>query len=203
MLFRRLFPLGLLPVVFLVACSQEPESSPAEAAASPVPGASPVAVTVFDDSVLGDQVDGRNWAAFGRTYSEQRFSPLDTINTEPVTRLGLDWFLDLPNARGLVGTPLVADGIMYFNESMNRVHAVDLHTRERLWSYDPRVAEETGTDLRVGWEHNRGTGLWKDKIYLATWDGRLIAVDLETGRTVEIEGQRYEDGGPVRVAPSA
>ena len=69
-------------------------------------------------------------------------------------------------------------------ESMNRVHAVDIRTREKLWMYDPRVAEETGTDLRVGWEHNRGIGLWKDKVYLATWDGRLIAVNRETGKEV-------------------
>ena len=146
--------------------------------------APPPPATVIDDSALGNEESGRNWLAFGRTYSEQRFSPLDQVDRETVGGLAVDWYLDLPGARGLVSTPLVADGVIYFVESMNRVHAVDIRTREKLWMYDPRVAEETGTDLRVGWEHNRGIGLWKDKVYLATWDGRLIAVNRETGKEV-------------------
>ncbi len=202
MSFRRLRPVFTLFAVTLVACGQAPEPPATEDMAGPEPAPRSPATTVFDDTALADDNDGRNWAAFGRTYSEQRFSPLDAINRETVSGLEVDWFLDLPNARGLVGTPLVADGIMYFNESMNRVHAVDLRTRERLWMYDPRVAEETGTDLRVGWEHNRGIGLWKDSIYVATWDGRLIAVDRETGeerwsvRTFDPGEPLYITGAP-------
>jgi quinohemoprotein ethanol dehydrogenase len=181
--FRMLAP--LLGACVIAACSREPEPTPPpqpEPVATELEAAPPA--TVIDDGALGDEEDGRNWLAFGRTYSEQRFSPLDQVNRETVGGLAVDWYLDLPGARGLVSTPLVADGVIYFVESMNRVHAVDLRTREELWMYDPRVAEETGTDLRVGWEHNRGIGLWKDKVYFATWDGRLIAVDRETGKRV-------------------
>ena len=148
MSFRFLRPTIALFAIALAACGRAPEPPAAETAAAPEPAAPPPAATVFDDTALGNDGDGRNWAAFGRTYSEQRFSPLDAINRETVGGLAVDWYLDLPNARGLVGTPLVADGVMYFNESMNRVHAVDLRTRERLWMYDPRVAENTEVTMK-------------------------------------------------------
>jgi len=131
---------------------------------------------------MADESAGENWLAFGRTYSEQRFSPLDQVNAGNVTGLGVDWYMDLPRARGLVSTPLVVDGVMYFVTSMNRVHAIDATSGESLWMFDPRVAEHS--DMRVGWEHNRGIGIWKDKVYQATWDGRLIAIDRATGEQV-------------------
>ena len=140
---------------------------------------------------MADEADGENWLAFGRTYSEQRFSPLDQINDSNVANLGVDWFMDLPNARGLVSTPLVVDSVMYFVESMNRVHAVDATTGEQLWMFDPRVADNS--DMRVGWEHNRGIGIWQDKVYQATWDGRLIAIDRGTGK--EVWSRRIYDAG--------
>ena len=68
--------------------------------------------TVVDDESLANEKDGKNWLAFGRTYSEQRFSPLTQISAENVNDLGLAWHLDLPNDRSLVGTPLVVDGVM-------------------------------------------------------------------------------------------
>lgn len=196
----------LVAACFIAACSREADAPPSpqpEPVASdhPADTAAPPA-TIIDDEALGEEEDGRNWLAFGRTYSEQRFSPLDQINRDSVGRLAVDWYRDVPGARGLVSTPLVADGMIYFVESMNRVHAVDLRTHEEVWMYDPRVAEETGTDLRVGWEHNRGIGLWKDKVYLATWDGRLIAVKRETGeevwsvRTFDAAEPLYITGAP-------
>ncbi len=201
--------LGISPRILLAAvaasfllggCSDQAVETAAVAPAASVP---PVEKSsIIDDASMADETAGENWLAFGRTYSEQRFSPLDQIDRDSVTELGVDWYLDIPNARGLVGTPLVVDGVIYFNESMNRVHAVDLRTRKQLWMYDPRVAEETGTDLRAGWEHNRGIGLWKDKLYVATWDGRLIAVDRATGeelwsvRTFPAEEPMYITGAP-------
>jgi quinohemoprotein ethanol dehydrogenase len=133
---------------------------------------------------MADESHGDNWLAFGRTYSEQRYSPLDQVNTTNVSGLRVDWYLDLPQDRGLVSTPLVVDGILYFVGSMNKVRAVDARSGALLWEYDPKVHENTGTGLRVGWEHNRGIGVWEDKVYQATWDGRLIAIDRASGRQV-------------------
>ena len=57
------------------------------------------------------------WLTHGRTYSEQRYSPLDKVNRENVGQLNLAWSFDLPEERGIEATPLVADGVMYTTSS--------------------------------------------------------------------------------------
>ncbi len=59
---------------------------------------------MVNDSAMVDESRGDNWLAFGRTYSEQRFSPLTQVNTFNVGDLSVDWYLDLPNDRGLTST---------------------------------------------------------------------------------------------------
>ena len=155
-----------------------------------------------DDAALADEPSGAHWLAFGRTYSEQRFSPLARIDTSTVGNLAVDWFLDLPGERGLVSTPLVVDGVLYFIGSMNVVRAVNAASGELLWEYDPEVAVHAGRRMRSGWDHSRGIAFWKDAVYVATWDGRLNAVDAATGRelwsamTIEPEDKFYITGAP-------
>ena len=137
--------------------------------------------TTVNDASMADDSQGENWLAFGRTYSEQRFSPLTQINQSNVGSLELDWYIDLPNSRSLVPTPLVVDGIMYFISSMNIVRAVDATSGEELWRYDPQVAQYAARRMRAGWDNNRGIGIWEDKVFVATWDGRLIGLDRDDG----------------------
>ena len=107
-----------------------------------------------------------------------------------------------PDDRGLVSTPLVADGVLYFVGTLNIVRAVDATNGAVKWSYDPKVMDVAGNRVRSGWDHSRGIALWKGKIYVATWDGRLIAVDAGTGReiwstmTVDPEKALYITGAP-------
>lgn len=158
--------------------------------------------TLVDDASLTADADGANWLGYGRTYSEQRFSPLTQISAANVAGLRVDWYLDLPDDRGLVSTPLVRDGVLYFVGSLNIVRAVDATTGELKWAYDPQVMERAGDRVRSGWDHSRGIALWQDKVYVATWDGRLIAVDAATGRevwstmTVDPEKALYITGAP-------
>jgi quinohemoprotein ethanol dehydrogenase len=159
------------------------------------------AVLVVDDAALANEASGDNWLAFGRTYSEQRFSPLTQVNATTVSRLAPDWFLELPNDRGLVSTPLVVDGTLFFIGSMNVVRAVDAASGKLRWEFDPDVRGSAGR-LRVGWDHNRGIGFWKGKVYAATWDGRLFAIDAATGKevwrvmTVDPDKPLYITGAP-------
>ncbi len=139
--------------------------------------------TVVNDASLAEQGSGENWLAYGRTYDEQRFSPLTQVDASNVSGLQVDWFLELPADRGLVSTPLVVDGVLYFIGSMNIVRAVDATTGTVLWEYDPLVREHAGR-MRAGWDHNRGIGFWNGKVYVATWDGRLNAVDAATGEEI-------------------
>jgi quinohemoprotein ethanol dehydrogenase len=182
-------------------------ASPARVAATLVLAActvsgppSPRAIVV-DDAALADESRGENWLGYGRTYSEQRFSPLTQIDDATVGELGVDWVLELPDDRGLVSTPLVVDGVLYFIGSMNVVRAVDATSGELLWRYDPRVGERADR-LRAGWDHNRGIAFWQGRVYVATWDGRLNAVDARTGReiwsvmTIDPELAMYITGAP-------
>ena len=158
--------------------------------------------TFVDDAALADEAESEDWLAYGRTYSEQRFSPLTRIDQTNVSSLTVDWYLDLPDDHGLVSTPLVVDGVLYFVGTMNRVRAVDATGRGLLWEYDPEVARHAGARHRVGWGHSRGIAVWGDKVFVATWDGRLVAVDRGTGEevwstmTVEPNSALYITGAP-------
>src|SRR5258708_21925164 len=67
--------------------------------------------------------DGANWLSYGRTYSEQRFSPLTKITPDNAKQLGLAWFADLDTNRGQQATPLVIDGAMYVSTAWSMVKA--------------------------------------------------------------------------------
>ena len=94
-------------------------------------------------SLVNADADWANWITHGRTYSEQRFSPLEQINRDNVGELGLAWFADMDTARGQEATPLVMDGKLYVTTAWSKVKAYDAATGEPLWEYDPQVPGET------------------------------------------------------------
>lgn len=80
--------------------------------------------------------------SYGRTYDEQRFSPLTQINKNNVSELGLAWFFETGDKRGLQATPLVIDGVMYVTASWSVVYALDAKTGKQLWRFDPKVPKQ-------------------------------------------------------------
>lgn len=127
--------------------------------------------------------DDANWITYGRDYAEQRFSPLDQVNQETIGDLGLAWFADLDTARGQEATPLVMDGKMYVTTAWSKVKAYDATTGEPLWEYDPEVPGETAVKACCD-VVNRGLAAWGDRLFLGTLDGRLIALDRDTGEEI-------------------
>lgn len=128
----------------------------------------------------------KDWPSHGLDYSETRFSRLKQIDAGNVGRLGLAWAYDLESARGVEATPLVVDGVMYVSASWSVVHAIDVRTGKRLWTFDPqtdRVNAFKGCCDAV----NRGVALWQGKVYVASLDGRLFAVDAATGKQVWVQ----------------
>jgi PQQ-dependent dehydrogenase (methanol/ethanol family) len=147
--------------------------------------------------------DRDNWLTHGRTYDEQRFSPLDQINAGNVGTLGLAWALDLDTTRGQEATPLVVDGVMYSTSAWSKVQAIDAATGRLLWQYDPQVLGATGVKACCD-VVNRGVAAWKGRVYLGALDGRLIAIDAQTGKeawsvvTVD-QSKRYTITGAPRI----
>ena len=129
------------------------------------------------------KASGEEWLSYGRTYDEQRYSPLDQINTGNVGELGLAWYADLDTARGQEATPLVIDGKIYVTTAWSKVKAFDATTGKPLWDYDPKVPGETGVKACCD-VVNRGLAAWGNMLFLGTLDGRLIALDRGTGREI-------------------
>ena len=154
-------------------------------------------VVVVDDAALrAADADAANWITYGRTYSEQRFSPFKQIDEQTVSKLGLAWSYDLGTLRGLEATPLVKDGVLYTTSAWSLVYAFDARTGQLLWQYDPHVAKDHAKFVCCD-VVNRGVALYRGRVYVGTLDGRLIALDAKTGALVW-EVQTTPKDGPMR-----
>lgn len=130
--------------------------------------------------VAADSEAGQ-WMSHGRTYDEQRYSPLTQIDVANVSELGLAWSFDLNTPRGIEATSLVVDGVMYTTSAWSIVHALDARTGKPLWSYDPEISPEKSRHTCCD-VVNRGVAVWRGQIFLGALDGRLIALDAATGK---------------------
>jgi len=173
---QKLFQ-SLAAIVLLLSAAGCHSNSPATAQES-------ISPANVDASRLinADQQPG-NWMSYGRTYSEQRFSPLKQISDQNVGQLALAWYVDLDTRRGQEATPIVVDGVMYFTTAWSKVFAVKAATGEKLWSYDPKVPPEWAINACCD-VVNRGVATWQGKVFVATLDGRLIALDAASGKPV-------------------
>lgn len=125
-----------------------------------------------------------NWTAYGRTSDEQRYVPLAQIDRHNVKRLGLDWALDIPDAIAFNSTPLAVDGVLYFSGDRAIVRAVDARRGTLLWTYDPQVWKHAPRHMAMGWNTNRGIAYLDGRVYVGATDGRLIALDAQSGEVV-------------------
>ena len=124
-----------------------------------------------------------NWLTYGRTYDEQRYSPLTQINAGNVAHLGLAWSFDLESSRGLEATPLVVDGVIYTTGAWSVVYAIDARTGRQLWRFDPEADRARGVHGCCD-AVNRGLALWQGKLFVGVFDGRLVAINARSGRKV-------------------
>jgi quinohemoprotein ethanol dehydrogenase len=126
----------------------------------------------------------QNWYTGGRDPGGTYYSPLATINASNVKDLGFAWQYDLGSPyRGQEATPVVVDGVMYTSGTWGYVYAADAATGREVWRYDPHsdffAARNPCCDLV-----NRGVAVWKGKVYVASGDGRLHAINAATGKKI-------------------
>src|SRR5258708_33130477 len=169
--------LGLTSALVLLFAAGCRSNSPAAAREAISPASVDGARLVHADN------DPGNGTSYCRTDNEQRFSPLKQINDQNVGQLALAWYVDLDSHRGDEATPIVVDGVMYFTTSWSKVFAVKAATGEKLWSYDPKVPPEWAINACCD-VVNRGVATWQGKVFVATLDGRLIALDAASGKPV-------------------
>ncbi len=132
---------------------------------------------------IATATEGDNWPAGGRDQEGTYYSPLAKINNQNVGKLGFAWAYDLGTYRGQEATPIVIDGVMYTSGTWGYVYAVNAATGKEIWRYDPQAAHLAARhpccDLV-----NRGVAVWKGRVYVASVDGRLHAIDAATGKKV-------------------
>ncbi|GAK43667.1 pyrrolo-quinoline quinone [Tepidicaulis marinus] len=193
---------GEAPMPQMTAAPEEEMSAPEEAARQQAAQEESGPAAVTGARIANADSEPGSWLAHGRTYSEQRFSPLDQITDKNVDKLAPAWVFDTGTTRGLEASPLVIDGVIYTTGNWGVVHALDAKTGEELWSYDPEVPGEWA---RYGCCDivNRGVAAWEGKIFAASFDGRLIALDAKDGSVIweknTIPGAPYTITGAPRV----
>ena len=163
-----------------LSCSAALAQSPAKGSPEHIKA---VTSAVDGASIKANTATSNDWPTIGLDYAETRFSKLNQINADNVKKLGLVWSYPLESSRGVEATPVVVDGIMYQTASWSVVHAIDARTGKQLWTFDPKVDREKGykgcCDVV-----NRGVALWKGKVFVGAYDGRLFALDAATGKVV-------------------
>ncbi len=158
-----------------------------------------IAICLWTLAAAAQQAVNADWPSYGNDPGGMRYSPLDQINRENVSKLKVAWVFhtgetsDGSGARrrsGFETTPILVDGTLYLTTPFNRVIALDPATGKQFWAYDPAIdlAGEYGDGLI-----NRGVATWLDesrpagkpchrRIFEATLDARLIALDSATGK---------------------
>lgn len=138
---------------------------------------------VDEARLLAADSDADNWLSYGRTYDEQRYSPLEQVNDGNIGELSLAFSVELDTRRGQEATPIVVDGVMYFSTAWSKVVAVNAVTGEKLWQYDPENIGAKGAHACCD-VVNRGVAVWEGKVFVGTIDGRLIALDADSGKEI-------------------
>ena len=149
-----------------------------------------IGATLVESSTFAQPVDtarieagGQNdWLTYHGSYKSWHYSPLAQINTSNVSNLSVAW-IHIPgrSTRGLQSMPLVADGVLYYTGSYSRTFALNGVTGEVIWSYFPEL-DEALIARQTHSPYNRGAALGEGKVFVGTMDGRLIALDMKTGK---------------------
>jgi quinohemoprotein ethanol dehydrogenase len=185
--------LGIALLVVLSACGRTP------------PG------NVHTERLLAARTEPGQWLSLGRNWQGDRFSPLTKISADTAVNLGFAWEYEFRSRRGRVehgqeATPLVVDGVIYASGPWGSAIAVDARTGKERWRYDPEVDGSYNRKACCD-VVSRGLQVWKGKVYVATLDGHLVALDARSGKQlwktdtlIDRKLRSYSITGPPQVA---
>jgi alcohol dehydrogenase (cytochrome c) len=168
------FVAGALAFAFCAtaAFAQEVKNTAAPAAAAPA------APTVTQAMLNGAAKDSKNFLHTNGDYSQQRFYPADAINRGNVKNLHVSWIFQTDVRESMETSPIVVDGVMYVTTSFDHVYALNAKTGEQIWHYKHNMGPIT---TYCCGPNNRGVAVYGDKVYVATLDSKLVALDAKTG----------------------
>jgi PQQ-dependent dehydrogenase (methanol/ethanol family) len=122
--------------------------------------------------------DSKNFLQTNGNYAQTRFHPASQINAGNVAKLHVAWLFQTDVSDSLETSPIVVNGVMYVTTSFDHVFALDAKTGQQIWEYKHKMGPIT---TYCCGPNNRGVAVYKDKVYLATLDSQLVALDAKTG----------------------
>jgi quinohemoprotein ethanol dehydrogenase len=146
-----------------------------------------------------------SWPTNGGNLYNQRYSPLNQLDTSNVAGLKGVWRARLrgsgaaPQYSG-EAQPVVHGGVAYVSTGANDVFALSIDTGEILWQYEAKLPAHLPS-VCCGW-NNRGVALSEDKVFMGRLDGKLVALDRKTGEpNWTIQAERIEENFSITPAP--
>jgi PQQ-dependent dehydrogenase (methanol/ethanol family) len=139
------------------------------------------AANVTQEMLNGAGGDSKNFLAANGDYNQRRFYPGKQINTKNVKDLRVAWIFQTDIRESMETSPIVVNGVMYVTTSFDHLYALNAQTGEQLWHYKHDMGPIT---VYCCGPNNRGAAVYGDKVYIATLDAKLDAVDAKTGKLV-------------------
>jgi len=139
------------------------------------------AAPVSQEQLNGAAKDANNFFHTNGNYDQTRYFPGKQIDTSNVGKLHPAWIFQTEVKESMETTPIVVNGVMYVTTSFDHVYALNAKTGEEYWHY--KHAMGPVTTYCCG-PNNRGVAVYDDKVYLATLDSQLVALDAKTGSIV-------------------
>jgi alcohol dehydrogenase (cytochrome c) len=194
-LARAVYAAAIACAAISTASAQEIEHTAAKA----VTNAPATAVT--QEQLSAAASDSTNFLHTNGNYDQTRYFPGKQIDTTNVGKLHPAWIFQTEVKESLETTPIVVNGVMYVTTSFSHVYALNAKTGEQYWHYKHKMGPIT---TYCCGPNNRGVAVAGDKVYLATLDAKLVALDAKTGSLVwETEIADPEDGYSETMAPTA
>jgi alcohol dehydrogenase (cytochrome c) len=144
-------------------------------------GAAVLPAQVTYQRLLAADHEPENWLTYSGRYNGWRYSTLDQINTGNASRLTMQWTFQVADLGQFETTPLVVDGVLYGTGQNDRAFAVDARTGRPIWRYQRNLPDKLQPCCGMV---NRGFAILGNKLFMATLDGHVIALDPRTGNLV-------------------
>ncbi len=200
---RGIVLICLIAAFIITGCSQD---APPGAPGLETSGFTPTSfANISRERLLNIDEEPGQWLTEGRDFGKSHYSPLEQINLDNIDELGFAWEYRTDTHRGMEANPIVVDGVLFTSGTTGRAYALNAMTGEEIWQFNPesdgQVNRYTCCD-----EVNRGVAVWDGMVYVASLDGRLFALDAQTGEvawevdTFIFKDRAYTSSGAPEVA---
>jgi glucose dehydrogenase len=138
-----------------------------------------VATEITTKDVRSGLTNGERWLSYSGDYTGQRFSPLTQITSANVEQLAAQWTFQTGVANKFEATPIVIDGTLYVTGALNHAWAIDGRTGRQIWHYQRTLPATLKVCCGMV---NRGFAVYRDRLFMATLDAHLVALEMKTGK---------------------